>query len=210
MGEPTRRATILTVASRLFAEKGYVNTTTAEIAQEAGVAEGTLYHHFGSKDGIFLTIFDEMADGYLEAAESLVREGGIGAETLRGLIRFHFEFLQRHATRFLVIIRDFPSHLAVGDSGRAAESRRKFGRLTALFSEVLSRGAVDGSLRLRHPAVDTAGMMRGVLYGTTRHQMLGIVDIPLPRLASMVEGFCLEALSSSSGDREIVGGEGGR
>jgi len=209
MVETRRRAAILTVASRLFAEKGYVNTTTSEIAQEAGVAEGTLYHHFGSKDGIFLTIFDEMADGYLEAAESLVREGGSGAETLRALIRFHFDFLRSNAARFLVILRDFPSHLAAGDSGRAADSRRKFGRLTVLLSEILSRGAADGSLRLLYPPVDTAGMMRGVLYGTTRHQMLGIIDIPLPRLATMVEGFCLEALSPLSGGQEILG-EGGR
>ncbi|MDA8122617.1 MAG: helix-turn-helix domain containing protein, partial [Deltaproteobacteria bacterium] len=46
LGETRKRDAILAVASRLFAEKGYGDTPTSEIAREAGVAEGTLYHHF--------------------------------------------------------------------------------------------------------------------------------------------------------------------
>ena len=65
MSDTTRSRAVLATASRLFAEKGYSQTTTAEIAREAKVAEGTLYHHFGSKDGIFLTLFDETMEGYL-------------------------------------------------------------------------------------------------------------------------------------------------
>ena len=86
MRETSKRSAILTVASRLFAEKGYGSTTTSEIAQEAGVAEGTLYHHFGSKDGIFLTIFDELVEEYMAGVESLVKEKKTGAEALSGLI----------------------------------------------------------------------------------------------------------------------------
>ena len=134
MGEKSKRSAILAVASRLFAEKGYGNTTTSEIAQEAGVAEGTLYHHFGSKDGIFLTIFDEMVEEYMAGAESLVKEGKTGAETLSGLIRFHFDHLERNKTRFLVILRDFPIHLAAENDGRPAESRsRSFLRALDFF-----------------------------------------------------------------------------
>jgi AcrR family transcriptional regulator len=111
MGETRKRAAILAAASRLFADKGYANTPTSEIAREAGVAEGTLYHHFGSKEGIFLTIFDETADGYLDGAEALIREGKSGADTLRDLIAFHFEYLESHAPQYLIILRDFPEEI---------------------------------------------------------------------------------------------------
>lgn len=197
MGEPSKRDAILNVASRLFAEKGYSTTTTSEIAQEAGVAEGTLYHHFGSKDGIFLTIFDEMVEGYMAGAQRLAGEGGTGAETLTRLIRFHFEFLERNKARFLVILRDFPNHLAAENAGRAAECRNKFGRLTEFLTAIISRGGGDGTLALPFPAREMASLLRGILYGTTRHSMLGIIDVPLSRLSGMVEGFCLRALAPS-------------
>lgn len=199
MRDTSRRAAILEVASRLFAEKGYGRTKTLEIAQDAGVAEGTLYHHFGSKDGIFLTIFDEIVDGYLAGIESRVRKEETGGEALRSMIRFHFDYLERNAARFLVILRDFPDHLAREHAARAAGSRKKFGRLTDLLTTVLSRGVEDGSLRLDFPVRDTAGLLRGILYGTTRHVMLGIIDVPLSRLAKAVEGFCLRSLLSPAG-----------
>ncbi|HEU5359578.1 MAG TPA: TetR/AcrR family transcriptional regulator [Candidatus Deferrimicrobiaceae bacterium] len=198
----SKRSAILAVASRLFAEKGYGNTTTSEIAQEAGVAEGTLYHHFGSKDGIFLTIFDEMVEEYMAGAEGQVGEGKTGAEALSGLIRFHFEHLERNKTRFLVILRDFPIHLAAENEGRPAESRNRFRSFTDLLSAILSRGVEDGSLHLRFSPRDSASLLRGILYGTTRHSMLGIIDLPLSRISPMVEGFCLRA-RAPSGEAEI-------
>jgi len=209
VGEKNRRSAILAVASHLFAEKGYSNTTTAEIAQEAGVAEGTLYHHFGSKDGIFLTIFDEMVEEYLAGAEVLAGEGKTGAETLSGLIRFHFEYLERNKTRFLVILRDFPNHLAADRDGRPAEIRNRFSRMTDILSLVLTKGFHDGTLRPSFPVRDTAGLLRGILYGTTRHSMLGIIDVPLSRLSRMVEGYCLQALSpdSRAGGKRGKGGK---
>lgn len=207
MGGKSRRDSILEVASRLFAEKGYEKTPTSEIAQEAGVAEGTLYHHFGSKDGIFLTIFDGMLKEYLAGAETLAAEGKTGAETLRRMIRFHFAFLDRNRNRFLVILRDFPNHLAMENTGRPAESRNRFDRMTDLLTEVLSRGAKDGTLHSRFPVRDTAGILRGILYGTTRHSLLGIIHVPLSRLSPMVEEFCLRALSPDGDtDTERTGG----
>jgi AcrR family transcriptional regulator len=199
LGETRKRTAILAVASRLFAEKGFGNTPTSEIAREAGVAEGTLYHHFGSKNGIFLTIFNETVDGYLSCAEELAGERKTGWETLRSFIDFHFDYLGRHSVQFLIILRDFPEHIAREKSGAASARKKKFGRLTALLSEILERGIADGTLCLRFPARDTAEMLRGILYGTTRHKMLGTIDVPLPRLAAMLTDLCRQALSPLQG-----------
>ena len=54
-----RRAVILDAALRTFVKRGYPDTKVAEIASEAGVAEGTLYNYFASKEDLLLALFDE-------------------------------------------------------------------------------------------------------------------------------------------------------
>jgi hypothetical protein len=71
---------------------------------------------------------------------------------------------------------------------------------------MLDRGAHDGTLRLRFSARDTAEMLRGILYGTMRHRMLGIIDVPLNQLNSMLSDFCLKALSPPAGAARKQGG----
>jgi AcrR family transcriptional regulator len=62
-----RRGEILAAAARVIAEKGYANTGTKEIAEAAGMAEGTLYNYFGSKREILLAIAEE-TEAPMEAA----------------------------------------------------------------------------------------------------------------------------------------------
>lgn len=54
-----RRTVILDAALRTFVRRGYPETKVAEIASEAGVAEGTLYNYFASKEDLLLALFDE-------------------------------------------------------------------------------------------------------------------------------------------------------
>ena len=54
-----RRGEILAAAARVFADKGYANTTTRELADAADIAEGTLYNYFGGKREILLAIVNK-------------------------------------------------------------------------------------------------------------------------------------------------------
>lgn len=195
MSDTTRSRAILATASRLFAEKGYSQTTTAEIAREAGVAEGTLYHHFGSKDGIFLTLFDETMEGFLSGIEEILAGGQTGRESLSALVRFHFGYVSRHGEQFLILLRDFPIHLTVEHLAAGSPQRVRIDRITELFSRVLARGKSDGTLHLPFPVRETAEMLRGTFYGTTRLKMLDLIQAPLPRLARMMEAYWLKALA---------------
>jgi len=194
MTTTTRSRAILATASRLFAEKGYSQTTTSEIAREAGVAEGTLYHHFGSKDGIFHTRFDETLDGFLSGIEELLARQMNGRDTLAALSRFWYGYVSRHQERFLILQRDFPVHLTVEHIGKGSPQREKLDRITELFSRLLARGKADGTLHLPFPVRETAEMLRGSFYGTTRLKMLDLIQTPFPRLARMMETYWLRAL----------------
>ena len=195
MTDTARSRAILTTASRLFAEKGYTNATTSEIARAAGVAEGTLYHHFGSKDGIFLTLFDETIDGFLDGIEELLARESTGREMLAALARFLFDYVSRHREQYLFLLRDFPVHLTVEQFAEGAPRREKLERITELFSRVLARGKTDGTLELPFPVRETAEMLRGTFYGTTRLKMLGLIQVPFPRLGRMAESYLLKALA---------------
>ena len=195
MTDTARSRAILTTASRLFAEKGYSNATTSEIAREAGVAEGTLYHHFGSKDGIFLTLFDETIDGFLAGVEELLARETTGRETLSSLARFLFDYVSRHQEQYLILLRDFPVHLTVEHFAKGSPQREKLDRVTELFSRVLARGKADGTLHLPFPVRDTAEMLRGTFYGTTRLKMIGLIQTPFPRLGRMMESYWVKALA---------------
>ena len=74
-------------------------------------------------------------------------------------------------------------------------SREKLDRITELFSRILARGKEDGTLHLPFPVRETAEMLRGSFYGTTRLKMIDLIQAPFPRLARMMESYWLKALA---------------
>ena len=65
---------ILDVAEELFAEKGYDNASTNDIIARIGIARGTLYHHFGSKEEILDAIVDRMTREGISQARNIVND----------------------------------------------------------------------------------------------------------------------------------------
>lgn len=66
-----RKNEILDVAGRLFAQKGYDSTSTNDILEEIGIARGTLYYHFKSKEDILDAMIDRMMGQMLVQAKAL-------------------------------------------------------------------------------------------------------------------------------------------
>lgn len=56
-----KRLLLLTAAEELFGQNGFEGTSTAQIASHAGVSEGILFHHFGSKKGLFSALGEQFA-----------------------------------------------------------------------------------------------------------------------------------------------------
>jgi AcrR family transcriptional regulator len=86
------RQNLLKAALVVFSRRGYNATRLEDIADEAGVTRGALYHHFGDKESLFLAVFDAVEQARVEAIEIYVcrlrkkLEGsGATVSTLRGL-----------------------------------------------------------------------------------------------------------------------------
>ena len=58
-GEATR-SQLVAIATRMFAERGYEDTSIEGVLREAGVSRGSLYHHFASKEALFEAVAEEV------------------------------------------------------------------------------------------------------------------------------------------------------
>ena len=88
-----KREAILRAATTVFAHNGYFNSKVADIAREAGVADGTVYLYFKSKEDILHSIFDRSVDEALAEAKQKIENISDPREKLRQIALLHLERL---------------------------------------------------------------------------------------------------------------------
>ncbi|MDZ7268778.1 MAG: TetR family transcriptional regulator [candidate division KSB1 bacterium] len=91
---PDKRARILKAAAKTFARKGFYHTKIAEIARQAGIADGTIYLYFKSKDDILISLFEESMEGILQEFRRRLAECRDSAAKIRSFIHLHFELVR--------------------------------------------------------------------------------------------------------------------
>ncbi|WP_181779406.1 TetR/AcrR family transcriptional regulator [Pseudonocardia pini] len=84
-----RARTILTVAAKLFRERGYSGTTVRDLASEAGISSGSVFHHFKTKEEVLLRVVEEGLAESMARIDAAVVAGMDPRETLRAMIRAH-------------------------------------------------------------------------------------------------------------------------
>lgn len=88
-----KRVAILRAATVVFARNGYFNSKVSDIAREAGIADGTVYLYFKSKEEILHSIFDRSVEEALGAAKERVKRISDPREKLRQIAHMHLERL---------------------------------------------------------------------------------------------------------------------
>lgn len=81
-----RQAELLAIAARMFATRGFRGTTVRDIADEAGILSGSLYHHFDSKESLVDAILRSFLDGMLADYRAILEEGRPPRATLERLV----------------------------------------------------------------------------------------------------------------------------
>lgn len=90
------RASILRAATVLFANKGPDATSVDEIAARAGVNKRMLYHYFGNKEGLYLSVLSGVYDRISQISFEIIARAKDVRELLDGLLREYFGFLQQN------------------------------------------------------------------------------------------------------------------
>ena len=120
--DPTeKRARILSAARALFAEGGYLTTTTAVIARRAGVSEGIVFHHFGSKAAVLEAVASEYGRGVAEAMFSAAPAQG-APPSAQKMLRRAFAYVRQHGglSRLLAVSADPSDSAAARRASRSA------------------------------------------------------------------------------------------
>jgi len=99
---PDKRGAILRAAVKVFAQKGFFNSKVSDIAGAAGIADGTVYLYFKSKDEILHSIFDQAMDVFIEEGRKELELLSTPEERLRKIAELHLERLG--ADRDLAIV----------------------------------------------------------------------------------------------------------
>ena len=155
-----KRDLILKAATKLFARRGFFNAQVADVAREAGVAAGTVYLYFQSKDDLLISIFERTMHEGLEAARQALAGVSDPVERLRRLALVHLERLGqdrdlavvfqvelRQSTKFMerfssTLLQDYLHAIrdAVADAQTAGRFRRE---VSPTFAAKVLYGALD-------------------------------------------------------------------
>ena len=165
-----KRRRLLVAAVRVFARKGYHASRVGDIAEEAGVAHGLLYHYFASKEDVLRAVFRETWRALIETIRSVEEAGDSPREQLRKVAEILLRSWRRDPdlVRVLVLEVTRSQHLR-GEMDEIVES------FTAI-QEIVERGQADGSIR----ADLDARLASYVFYGAVEELLTGWVLGRLP------------------------------
>ena len=100
-----RRAQLLDIGRRLFAERGLDGTSIEEIAARAGVSKPVVYEHFGGKEGLYAVVVDREVERFLTMATTLLEGEDTMAKFELAAVEL-LKYIQENSDGFRILVRD--------------------------------------------------------------------------------------------------------
>lgn len=181
-----KRERIIAAAAKLFGDKGYHDTTTAEIAESAGVAAGTIYIYFASKEELLVAVFEEFLGKHMDRLREGVQRETTAKGKLERLLTLGLELMQNNPDS----ARIFLSQLRQSTKMITTVAKRSSRAYKDIIEEVLSEGARSGLCRnINVPAAAT--MLFGAFQNTVLDWVADGCSYHLPDLADELSQFVL-------------------
>jgi TetR/AcrR family fatty acid metabolism transcriptional regulator len=169
-----RRRELLDAAARVFARKGFHASRVGDIAEEAGVAHGLLYHYFRSKEEVLETIFRETWGVLVTETERIEHSGVPLREQLRRFARIYLGSWLVTPEMIRVLVHEIARSPDVG--GRVDEIRGVFLGLTRMVAAAKERGEVRADCDPSLAAWVIYGSLEEILTGWVLGQLPGEED----------------------------------
>ena len=173
MSAADKRQLILDAAIRVFAERGFNQARVSDIADEAGVAYGLMYHYFGSKDEVLDTLFLDRWNVLLDVISEIDGQDIPVRDKLHAIAGFIVDSYRRDPDLMKVIIVEVT---------RAANSfgRTHLGKIReayALIADIVAKAQADGAFK-RTVTPEFAAL---AFYGAIEQVLTGWIFDMLPR-----------------------------
>ena len=188
-----KRESILRAAIGVFAHNGYFNSKVADIAREAGVADGTVYLYFKSKEEILHSIFDRSVDEALSEARQQIAVIPDAREKLRRIALLHLERLG--ADRDLAVV--FQVELRGSTKFMEELSAAGFAQYLELIRSTFEEGQRAGVFRAELNAKVVAKILFGALDEMATNWILSRRRYKLAPMADQVLDIFLNGVKAS-------------
>ncbi len=177
-----KREAILRAGIKVFAGKGYFNSKVSDIAGEAGIADGTVYLYFKSKDEILHSIFDRAMTEFISEGKKELAEITAPEEKLRRIAELHLEKLG--ADRDMAIV--FQVELRGSTKFMQEFSAAGFAEYLDIIRETIEQGQKTGVFRDDMKPVVCSKILYGALDEMVTNWVLSSKSYPLAPMAGEV------------------------
>jgi TetR/AcrR family transcriptional regulator, fatty acid metabolism regulator protein len=182
-----RRAELASAAASVFAEHGVANTAVSDIVKAAGVAQGTFYLYFDSKDDVVVAVVERMVGQMVTSIEAAARASDATAvDRMLGLGNLLSSFESDPGAAELVDILHHPDNRPLHD--RLAE--HLLPRLAPLVESIVEQGVAEGSFDVP----DTHAAAWFVLGGLQSAELMGTPAAEMPAVLASATRLALRAL----------------
>jgi len=194
MRDPDKPQQIIEAAVRVFARKGYFNARVSDIAREAGIAAGTIYLYFDTKEDILVTLFREKMAAFVDAVRQAIAEEPDAVAKLRRLIRLHFQILQNDPQLAEVV----QVELRQGQKLFRGAASQEISSYFALIGSVFEEGAAAGRFASGLPVKVATKMLFGAMDQMATSWVLGKRGYHLVDTADTVADVFLRGVAADS------------
>lgn len=164
--EATRGA-LLDAALTVFSRQGYAATRLEDIAQEAGVTRGAVYHHFGGKAELYHALLEERFGRANQVWEETAKQGGTPLQLLRRLLIRSLHYLEEdpdyRALQELIAFKTaMVPELEEGLRRKQDGTRQLIDYLAQLIEQGIDLGEIRPGVNPRDAALALIGLLNGV------------------------------------------------
>ncbi len=160
-----KRRIILDAAVRVFARQGFHTCRVSDIADEAGVAYGLVYHYFQSKDEVLDTLFLERWDVMLEAIREVDASAEPARAKLRAIASFIIESYRHDPDLMKVIIVEVTRAANSFGAVHLAKIAEAYGQIGGIVAQAQASGEFRDSVSAEFAAMAFYGAIEQVLTG---------------------------------------------
>ena len=193
MRDPDKPQQIIDAAVRVFARKGYWNSRVSDIARAAGIAAGTIYLYFETKEDILVTVFRDKMAQFVSALWRAIAGEPDAIAKLRRLVTMHFEILEREPELAEVV----QVELRQGQKFFRGPATQEIAAYFALIASVLEEGVASGQFRRDLPVKVATKMLFGAMDQMATSWVLGKRGYRLVDTAPTVADLFLQGIAAN-------------
>jgi TetR/AcrR family fatty acid metabolism transcriptional regulator len=191
MPDPDKPQQIIDAAVRVFARSGYYNSRVSDIAREAGIAAGTIYLYFKTKDDILVTLFREKMAQWVAFVRREIAGEPDAIAKLRKVVALHFRVLEDNPDLAEVV----QIELRQGQKFFRGASAHEISAYFALIGSVLEEGVAAGLIRADVPVKIATKTLFGAMDQLATSWVLGKRAYRLTDSAEAVAAIFLKGVA---------------